>query len=103
LNPPDGVMMIPDVTERPCFTVPLDGARLMLKSTATAAVIITVTADELLAAKVVQPLGQRDSGQDRSRQTQLNPSIYVHQATRCPALPEIFTECPFIAKKTLVQ
>ena len=55
MKPPDGVMLMFDVTELPCFIVPLDVARPMLKSAGMAAVTVTVTADEVLAAKVELP------------------------------------------------
>jgi hypothetical protein len=46
-NPPDGVMVIVDIPELPCWTVPLAGDRLMLKSAATAAVTVIATAADV--------------------------------------------------------
>jgi hypothetical protein len=55
LNPPDGVMLMVAVAELPWLTVPLAGLSEMLKSAGTGAVTVTVTVEEVEAAKLVLP------------------------------------------------
>lgn len=55
LNPPEDVTVRVDVTELPWLTEPLEGLRAMLKSGATAAAMVTTTADDEDVALVVSP------------------------------------------------
>jgi hypothetical protein len=55
LKPPDGVMVMAVVAVLPWATLPLAGLSEMLKSAGTEAVTVTVTAEEVEAAKFAFP------------------------------------------------